>query len=99
MSHDLVDLKFFRNGVKKWTSRVLSWRYHCSKCKHGFSSEERSPNPSTYGHGLMSWVVYSNVVCGMNMPRAVKSLAEVFGLALLDSEGYVLNRAAPELPN
>jgi hypothetical protein len=28
---DLIDLKFFRNGVKKWTTRVLSWRYRCSK--------------------------------------------------------------------
>jgi predicted RecB family nuclease len=88
MSHDLVDLKFIKGGMKKWITRVLSWRYRCSKCKHVFSSEERSPNPSKYGHGLMSWFVYSNVGCGVIMLRAVKSLAEVFGLALPLSEGY-----------
>jgi predicted RecB family nuclease len=31
MSHDLVDLKFFKGGVKKWVTRIVSWRYSCSK--------------------------------------------------------------------
>ena len=88
MSHDTIDLKFFTNGVKKWSTRVVSWRYRCSKCKHAFSSEERSPNPPKYGHALMSWIVYSNVACGVNMLRVGRSLAEVFGLSLPDSEGY-----------
>jgi hypothetical protein len=90
LSHDVIDLKFFRCGVKKWITRVLSWRYSCLKCGNSFTSEERSPNPTKYGHGLMSWLVYSNVACGMNMLRVERSLAEVFGLSLPDSEGYRL---------
>jgi hypothetical protein len=82
MSHDLVDLKFFKGGVKLWVTRIVSWRYSCcSKCKHQFSSEKRSPNPHKFGHGLMSWCVYSNVACGLNMSRVDKSLEDVFGLA------------------
>ena len=92
LGHDIIDLKFFKNGIKKWIIRVLSWRYRCSKCKYSFSSEERSPNPPRYGHGLMSWFVYSNVACGSNMLRVHKSLAEVFGLALPHSEGYRAKR-------
>ena len=88
LSHDVIDLKFFRYGVKKWITRVLSWRYRCLKCGNSFRSEERSPHPTKYGHGLMSWIVYCNVACGMNMLRAERSLAEVFGLSLPDSEGY-----------
>lgn len=34
MSHDLVDLKFFKGGVKKWITRIVSWRYSCSRCNH-----------------------------------------------------------------
>ncbi|HTS05270.1 MAG TPA: TM0106 family RecB-like putative nuclease [Candidatus Eisenbacteria bacterium] len=26
-SHDVIDLKYFRHGVKKWITRVVSWRY------------------------------------------------------------------------
>src|SRR6266480_4446048 len=92
LSHDVIDLKFFKNGMKKWITRVLSWRYSCLKCKHAFGSEERSPNPPKYGHGLMSWIVYSNVACGMNMLRVERSLAEVFGLSLPDSDGYRLRK-------
>ena len=88
MSHDVIDLKFFKNGMKRWITRVLSWRYCCSKCGNSFRSEERPPNPTKYGHGLMSWFVYSNVACGMNMLRVEKSAADVFGLVLPNAEAY-----------
>jgi predicted RecB family nuclease len=80
LSHDLIDLKFFRGGVKKWITRFVSWRYRCCKCKHKFNSEERLPKPQKYGHGLLSWCVYSNVICGTNMGRVWRSMEDVFGL-------------------
>ena len=85
VSHDLVDLKFFKGGVKKWVTRTVSWRYSCSKCKHQFSSEKKPHNPHKFGHGLMSWCVYSNVACGLNMSRVEKSLEDIFGLAFNQS--------------
>jgi len=87
-SHDLIDLKFFRGGMKKWITRVVSWRYHCLKCHHVFSSEERLPNPRKYGHGVMSWFVYCNVSFGLNMLRVEKSLRDVFGLVVPRCECY-----------
>ena len=54
-------------------------------------------NPPRYGHGLMSWVAYFNVACGVNMLRVEKTLAEVFGLALPHSKGYVLKRYLTDL--
>ena len=88
MSHVEIDLKFFKGGVKRWVKRTVSWRYRCSRCKHEFSSEERAPNPSRYGHGLASWCVYSNVACGVNMSRAVATVEDVFGLKLPDCPAY-----------
>ncbi len=88
MSHVKIDLKFFKGGVKKWVERRVSWRYRCSRCKHEFSSEERAPNPQRYGHGLISWCVYSNVACGVNMLRAVATVEDVFGLKLPDCQAY-----------
>src|SRR4051794_6360112 len=88
MSHDTIDLKFFKGGVKKWITRTLSWRYRCSKCDHHFSSEERLPNPERYGHGLASWCVYSNVACGVNMLQTTESLQDVFGLSLPHCQAY-----------
>jgi predicted RecB family nuclease len=88
MSHDLIDLKFFNGGVKKWITRFVSWRYRCSKCEHQFSSEKRLPIPQKYGHGLMSWCVYSNIACGLNMSRAWKSIEDVFGLVIPPDKVY-----------
>jgi predicted RecB family nuclease len=88
MSHVLVDLKFFKGGVKKWITRTVSWRYSCSKCKREFRSGEGSHNPYRFGHGLMSWCVYSNVACGLNMGRVEKSLEDVFGLAFNQSQFF-----------
>jgi predicted RecB family nuclease len=88
MSHDLIDLKFFNGGIKKWITRFVSWRYRCSKCEHQFSSEKRLPIPPKYGHGLMSWCVYSNIACGLNMSRAWKSIEDVFGLVIPPDKVY-----------
>jgi predicted RecB family nuclease len=88
MSHVEIDLKFFKGGVKKWITRTVSWRYRCSRCKHEFSSEERAPNPQRYGHGLVSWCVYYNVACGVNMLQTTETLADVFGLTPPDCQAY-----------
>jgi predicted RecB family nuclease len=88
ISHDLVDLRFFKGGVKKWITRTVLWRYSCSKCKQQFSSKEMSHNPHKFGHALMSWCVYSNVACGLNMSRVEKSLEDVFGLAFNQSQFF-----------
>jgi predicted RecB family nuclease len=88
MSRDLIDLKFFRGGMKKWISRTVFWTYCCSKCLRVFSSFDRSPYRQKYGHGLMSWCVYSNVACGVNMLRVEKTLVDVFDLAIPDCAAY-----------
>ena len=88
MSHTEIDLKFFKGGVKKWITRTVSWRYCCSKCKHQFSSGERSPKPQRYGHGIVSWCVYSNVACGVNMLQTTESINDIFGLTLPNCQAY-----------
>ena len=80
--HIVVDLKFSRNGIKKYVTKFVSWRYSCEKCGKCFRSENRLPNPQRYGHGLASWCVYQNNVLGVNMSMVRKSLVDAFGLHL-----------------
>jgi predicted RecB family nuclease len=87
LSHELVDLKFFKGGVKKWITRTVSWKYSCAKCKHAFSSAEPHDRYK-FGHGLLSWCVYSNVACGLNMGRVERSLEDVFGLSFNQSQFF-----------
>ncbi len=87
-SHVEIDLKFFKGGAKKWVTRTVSWKYQCSKCKHEFSSEDRAPNPQRYGHGLVSWCVYSSVACGASMLGTAASVGDVFGVTLPNCQAY-----------
>jgi len=92
MSHAVIDLRFFKTGVKKWITRTDSSRYHCQKCQHDFSSEDRQPNPRRYGHSLMSWCAYFNAVCGANLSRTRRALGDLFEIFLDQSKIYLLKR-------
>jgi len=75
--------------VKKWITRTLCWTYRCPQCNHLFRSKEKSRPRHKYGYALMSWCVYHNVACGVNMLRVEKSLEKVFGFTFSNSEsGY-----------
>jgi predicted RecB family nuclease len=77
----VVDLKFFRGGVKKWITDYLSWNYKCTKCGTLFVPEGVPPGRATkYGKGLVTWCIYNNVVCGQNMLRVRQALNDIFDL-------------------
>jgi len=78
LSRYLVDLKFFKGGVKKWIIKYASWRYRCLNCDKLFSSRRLQEATVCYGHGLISWTVYHNVGCGQNLLQVKKGLLEVF---------------------
>jgi hypothetical protein len=84
MTHDVVDLKFGKGSIKKCITHFVSWKYRCTKCLEEFNSEERLANPQKYGHGIASWCVYLNNVCGLNMLRIGKTLREIFGISIYE---------------
>ena len=77
----VIDLKFFRSGVKKWVTDYLSWNYKCSKCGTLFAPEgvPRGRAPK-YGHRLVTWCLYNNLVCGQNLLRVRRALKDIFDL-------------------
>ena len=94
----LIDLRFSESGVKKWITQAIFSQYYCFKCTRQFSSGEGDRRPYVkYGHGLMSWCVYWNVIGGLNMSRVAKGLADLFGLFLPHAavhrfKAYVVDR-------
>ena len=59
----------------------LSWNYRCTKCGSLFTPEGvpggREPK---YGHGLATWCIYNNVVCGQNLLGVRQALIDIFDL-------------------
>jgi predicted RecB family nuclease len=85
---ELLDLKFFKGGMKKWITRVVCWKYRCSACGHHFRSKDKRPQRYRFGHALMSWCAYSNVACGINLLRVKRILGDVCALTFPDSSPY-----------
>jgi predicted RecB family nuclease len=86
ISRLFIDLKFFRGGVKKWITKIHSYKYKCLRCAHVFHSETRSPGGQyRYGHAFMSWCVYSHFFCGMNMNRTRIALGDMLDIFVDDS--------------
>ncbi len=77
----VIDLKFFKGGVKKWITDYLSWNYKCTKCGTLFVPEGvpggRAPK---YGQGLATWCIYNNLVCGQSLLRVRQALNDIFDL-------------------
>jgi hypothetical protein len=77
----LIDMKFFNGGVKKWITNYLSWNYKCVKCGSLFTPDGIPGGRATkYGHGLATWCIYHNLVCGQNLLRVRRALKDVFQL-------------------
>src|ERR1035441_110932 len=82
----LIDLKFSKTGVKRWITRLHSYRYKCQKCRHLFYSEARNRGTQyRYGHGFMSWCVYTSFFCDMKMSRTRIAVGDTFEIFVDDS--------------
>jgi hypothetical protein len=82
----LIDLRFFKTGigVKRWQPHYTIHRYRCRSCgayitASGLVNLRRK---AIYGHNVMCWVVYHNVVCKQSLLQVERSLADIFGLRL-----------------
>jgi hypothetical protein len=89
----LIDLKYYKTGigVKKWQPRYLIRQYRCRTCGQiclspnvPFDAKSRS----LYGHGLICWCVYHNIVGKQPMLQVHRGLRDIFGLIIPSTQTY-----------
>jgi predicted RecB family nuclease len=81
----LIDLKYYKTriGVKKWQPRYVVWKYRCRKCCGTFTYPNVpivADSRGIYGHGLMCWCVYHNIVGKQTMLSVHRGLQDIFNL-------------------
>jgi predicted RecB family nuclease len=96
ITQQIIDLRYFRDGVKRWVTKYMSWQYRCTKCGAVFAHPDFPQVTTKYGRGLVSWCIYQNIVGGQNMHRVGKVLAEVFKLSLPTGLLYRFKTAVAE---
>jgi predicted RecB family nuclease len=73
----ILDLKFMKNGIKRWVTRVERIWYCCSRCRKYILPEEASSLPN-YGRNLMIWSVNQHVSHRVSFQQIVAMLDESF---------------------
>ena len=87
-----LNLRFTRSGVKRAVTCIRCWSYRCQGCGGNITARTKFSTQQIYGHDLMSWCVYFNVVSGLNMLKVQKCLEQLFSLRVENAQLYRFKR-------
>lgn len=82
VSKVVVDLKFFNGGIKRWITKYNCSHGRCRTCKKQYLSKEYKDIRVKYGHNLISWVIYQNIVNQISFEKIEKTLADSFQISI-----------------
>lgn len=78
----VVDLKFFTGGIKRWITKYIGYYGKCRKCKKQYLPNKYKKIRVKYGHNLISWVIYQNIVNKISFEKIEKTLADSFQISI-----------------
>jgi predicted RecB family nuclease len=81
-SKKVLDLKFTKNGIKKWVVRFDANNYQCRSCKHSYLPSKYKGIRISYGHNLRCWSVYHKIVNRQSDRQIEMNLYELFGVSV-----------------
>jgi hypothetical protein len=82
ISKMVVDLKFFKGGIKRWITKYNANYHNCRKCGKSYIPKKYKDIRIKYGHNLISWVIYQNIVNAISFEKIEKTLADSFQISI-----------------
>jgi len=92
----VVDLKFYRNGIKRWVVKYCCNQQYCRDCKKQFFPKKFLSIRKKYGHNLLSWIVYHNVASSVSFEQISEMLNTCFKIEIKSSAAHNLKKIAAE---
>jgi predicted RecB family nuclease len=92
-SYVVYDLKFMRNGIKRWVVRYRYSRYRCSECRAEISTYSGRPH---YGPNLRAFVVYLMIELRLSNQKAAEHASLLFDLPLDAHKAYHIKAVVAE---
>jgi predicted RecB family nuclease len=74
----VVDLKFMRNGIKKWVVNNIFYNYICKECKKRVVSKYYVKDKSVYGKNIAVWSIYQHIQYNLSLDKTIKMLHDIF---------------------
>jgi len=84
-----IDLKFMKNGVKRWNTLLPGSSFKCAKCGDEFC-------PHKYGRNLLIWVMNQYMTYMVSMPKIGYMLTEQFNIYVPGNVRYHFKSALAE---
>lgn len=78
----VIDLKFMNAGIKRWVVKYTSIKQYCVNCGAGFNPKRYTIIRGKYGHNLISWIIYQNIVNQVSFRKIGKTLSDGFNLSI-----------------
>jgi Transposase IS66 family/RNase_H superfamily len=75
----VVDLIFFKHGIKKRVVKYVSQKGFCEKCCRHYNPLEIKVEYFAYGHGFQSWAVYNRLFLRLPYRVITQAAEEQFG--------------------
>ena len=82
----VVDLKFMKNGIKKWVVNNISCNYICKNCKKRIVSKRFVNNISMYGENIAAWSIYQHLQYNLSFGKIIKILLHTFNIGISMTE-------------
>jgi hypothetical protein len=81
----ILDLRFMKNGVKKWVTELLGRDFRCAACDNVFSV-------SMYGRNLIIWFMNQHITYRISVVRIGKMLRENYNIEVPEYKLSYLKR-------
>ncbi len=78
----VFDLKFMKNGIKRWIILYQFRKYRCQSCRVTFLPELKRWAHSRFGSGVAIYALYQNIELRLPLRVIASSMNKLFGLNL-----------------
>jgi transposase len=86
-SHVVFDLRFMRQGIKRWAIRYHYGNYKCSRCCHLMTNHRRNWQ---YGANLCAYVVYLLIEMRLSYQKTSDHITRLFNLPIrINTPSYI----------
>jgi hypothetical protein len=89
-SYVVYDLKFMRNGIKRWVVRYRYSRYRCFECRAEITTYSGRP---TYGPTLRAFIVYLMIELRLSNQKVAEHASLLFDSPLEATQAYHMKSA------
>ena len=92
----LCDIRFTRDGVRRWVVKYRFCRRRCPRCFKYFGRPKEFRTKSPYGQNVTALVIYMLIDLGMTHNAVAKALDRLFNLGIQDGDVSRFKRTGAE---